>query len=184
MPHYVAFLRGINLGKRRIKMERLAALFVELGFSSVSTFIASGNVLFESKGRDEAKLAAQIEQHLAKSLNYDVDTFVRSRAELSQVAAFRPFPDSDLDDPANTIHVGFTKSKLSANDARKLVACRTEVDAFQVNEREFYWLCRIRSSESTIWASPQLKAIRLPSATMRNLTTIRKLAALEPVLVV
>ena len=49
MPRYVAFLRGINLGKRRPPMSELKRLFEELGFTNVATFIASGNVLFETK---------------------------------------------------------------------------------------------------------------------------------------
>ncbi len=49
MFHYLAFLRGINLGKRRIEMARLRTLFVELKFADVATFIASGNVIFASR---------------------------------------------------------------------------------------------------------------------------------------
>jgi uncharacterized protein (DUF1697 family) len=184
MPRTVAFLRGINLGNRRIKMDRLAALFEELGFANVSTFIASGNVLFESKVRDDLKLALQIERHLAKSLGYEVDTFIRTRDEVAAVAAFQPFAKADLTDPANTVHVGFLKKALSTDAARKLTACRTAVDEFTVDGRDFYWLCRVKSHESKIWASPPMKAVALPSVTMRNLTTIRKLAALKPVLAV
>jgi uncharacterized protein (DUF1697 family) len=184
MPRYVAFLRGINLGKRRIKMDRLASLFGELGFAGVETFIASGNVLFESKVRNDLKLALLIERHLAKSLSYEADTFIRTHEEVSAVAAFQPFSKADLINPANTIHAGFLKEALSAESARKLTACRTPVDAFTVDGRDFYWLCRIKSHESKIWGSQQMKAIGLPSITMRNLTTIKKLAALIPVLAV
>jgi Protein of unknown function (DUF1697) len=70
---YVAFLRGINLGNRRVKMATLAAGFEAMGFGAVSTFIASGNVLF------------------ADFLGYPVDTFVRARSEVAAVSAFRPF---------------------------------------------------------------------------------------------
>jgi uncharacterized protein (DUF1697 family) len=184
MQHYVAFLRGINLGNRRIKMDRLAALFEELEFAQVETFIASGNVLFESKARDDLKLALQIERHLAKSLGYVVDTFIRTRDEVATVAAFQPFGKADLTHPANTVHVGFLKEALSAEAARKLTACRTAVDEFAVDGRDFYWLCRIKSHESKIWASPPMKAVGLPSMTMRNMKTIRKLAAPNPVFAV
>jgi uncharacterized protein (DUF1697 family) len=184
MPHYIAFLRGVNLGKRRIKMDRLAALFEELGLTKVETFIASGNVLFESKVRDDLKLANQIERHLAKSLGYEVETFIRTRNEIAAVAAFQPFAKADLANPANTVHVGFLKEPLSAETVHKLIDCRTAVDEFTVDGRDYYWLCRIKSHESKVWASPRMKAVTLPSATRRNLTTIRKLAALNPVLAV
>jgi len=48
MPRYVALLRGINLGGHTVKMDRLKKLFEELGLKNVETFIASGNVIFES----------------------------------------------------------------------------------------------------------------------------------------
>src|ERR1035437_10619953 len=95
MPHYVAFLRGINFGKRRFKMERLRSLFEELDFCRVGTFIASGNVLFESKTSDGVKLAQTIERHLEKSLGYEVDTFVHTCNEIADVATAQPFPKAD-----------------------------------------------------------------------------------------
>ena len=178
MHHYVAFLRGINLGKRRIKMDDLRRLFEELNFGNVSTFIASGNVLFSTKISNSLKLAAAIEEHLERSLGYEVDTFVRTRAEVTAAAAFEPFPARELANPANTIHVGFLAKALSAEQREALLACRTGVDEFCVERREFYWLCRIKSHESKVWISPAMKAVRLPSCSMRNVTTLRKLAAL------
>lgn len=180
MQHYIAFLRGMNLGNRRLKMDELRARFVELKFTDVATFIASGNVIFASKSRDERKLTGQIEQHLARTLGYPVDTFVRTRAEVATVAAFRPFPAADLDHPAHTVHAGFLREPLSPAQAQGLLACRTEVDEFCVAGREYYWLCRIKTNESKVWALSALRALKLPTSSMRNLTTIRKLAALYP----
>lgn len=179
MGGYIAFLRGINLGQRRLKMGDLAGLFTQLKFRNVATFIASGNVIFDSPARDSAKLERQIEQHLEASLGYAVDTFVRSRAELAAIATSTPFPAADMD-AAFAVNVGFLKQPLPAEIARRLAACRTAVDAFHVQGREFYWLCRIRTSESEVWASPALRALKLPTSSMRNLTTVRKLAALYP----
>ncbi len=181
MPHYIAFLRGMNLGNRRLKMDELRARFVELKFANVETFIASGNVVFESKERNAAKLTAQIEAHLAKKLGYAVDTFLRTRAELAAVAAFRPFAKADMDNPAHAIYCSFLREPLSAARARGLLARRTEVHEFRVQGREFYWLCRVRSPESTqLWFTPEMRALKLPTSSARNLTTIRKMAGLYP----
>lgn len=180
MQHYIAFLRGINLGKRRIKMETLRVLFEELRFSDVATFIASGNVIFSSRTSDASKLEAAIARHLAQSLGYAVDTFVRTRREVADIAAFPAFAPHEFANARNTIHVGFMSEHLSQIQQRALRACGTEVDAFSINERQFYWLCRIKSSDSEVWKSPAMKAVRLHSCSMRNLTTIRKLAALYP----
>lgn len=181
MLHYIAFLRGINLGNRRIKMDDLRALFVALKFTDVATFIASGNVIFSSPSADAAKLADRIERHLQASLGYDVDTFVRTRAEVAAVAAFRPFSSADLAAPENSVYCGFLREPLSAAQVRGLLACRTGVDELCVEGREFYWLCRIKSNESKLWTSPPMRALKLPSSSMRNLTTIRRLAEEYPV---
>ena len=180
MFHYLAFLRGINLGKRRIEMARLRTLFVELKFAEVATFIASGNVIFASKEANSHKLEQIIQAHLKKSLGYEVDTFVRTRAEVAAVAGFRPFPQAEMENPAHTMFAGFLHEVLTPAQRRGLVACRTDVDDFCVEGREYYWLCRIKSHESKVWASPQLRALKLPTSSMRNLTTVRKLAARYP----
>lgn len=181
MHHYIAFLRGINLGKRRIKMEDLRALFVELKFAEVTTFIASGNVIFASKNGDSGRLEQQIQRHLQTSLGYEVDTFVRTRAEVAAVAAFQAFSPAVMDHPDHTIHAGFLGEALDADRARKLASIRTDADEFRVEGREYFWLCRIKTHESKVWSLPAIKALKLPSSSMRNLTTIRKLAAQFPI---
>ncbi|MDB6113265.1 MAG: hypothetical protein JWQ62_210 [Lacunisphaera sp.] len=181
MPHYIAFLRGINLGKRRPEMAGLRRLFEKLKFTEVSTFIASGNVIFASRIADSAKLEKQIQDHLQKSLGYGVDTFVRTRAEVAAVAAFRPFAHADMEHPDHTLYAGFLQTALSPAQAKQMRSARTDVDDFWVEGREYYWLCRIKSNESKAWASPAMKAVKLPTSSMRNLTTVRKLAALYPV---
>jgi uncharacterized protein (DUF1697 family) len=180
MTAYVALLRGINLGNRRVKMATLAATFEEMGFGAVSTFIASGNLLFESPAADAGQLEEQIQHGLADSLGYTVDTFIRTRAKIAAIAASRPFPAADMDNPAHTVHAGFLKAPLGAEAAERLEACRTDVDEFRAEGREFYWLCRIRTSDSKVWSSPAMKAVGIRTSTMRNMKMLRKLAAQYP----
>ncbi|MEO6002331.1 MAG: DUF1697 domain-containing protein [Opitutus sp.] len=180
MHDYIAFLRGMNLGNRRIKMDELRRHFETLKFKNVTTFIASGNVLFSSPSADEVKLVAKIEAELARVLEYRVDTFIRSRAAITAIATSEPFAREELSRPGNTIHVGFLREPLSAAQSKALVACRTDADEFVVSGREFFWLCRIKTHESKVWTTAQMKAVRMPTCTQRNLTTIRKIAALYP----
>jgi uncharacterized protein (DUF1697 family) len=175
MPKYVAFLRGINLGKRRPPMTQLKALFEELGFEEVSTFIASGNVIFDAAKTESRKLEAKIAAHLESALGYDVETFVRTAGEVCAVGEAAIFPDQEA--PENTVHVAFLHEPLDAATAKKLSAIKTEHDAFRVKGTEYYWLCRIRTTDSLVWKLPEMKALRLPSATLRNLTSVRKLIA-------
>ena len=93
---YVALLRGINVGGHRITMERLRELFVELGFASVETFIASGNVFFQTPETDMLRLETHASRRtLSQALGYEVATFLRTPAELATVSAACPFTPSD-----------------------------------------------------------------------------------------
>lgn len=180
MHRYIAFLRGINLGKRRLKMDLLKELFEQMEFVEVSTFIASGNVIFASATRDPRKVEEQIERHLRHALGYDVDTFVRTRADVAMIATAQPFSKADMADPTCTILTIFFKTPVHPDTARKLSAIRTEVDEFRVTARECFWLCRIKMSDSEVWKHPEMRTLKLPTSSMRNLTTLRKLAELHP----
>ena len=175
-PRYVAFLRGINLGKRRLAMSRLKQLFEALGFRHVDTFIASGNVLFSVKATDTGALESQIARHLHAALGYEVDTFVRTTDEVVRFGNAKIFPEDGQ--AGITVHVGLLQNALPKEIARRLAAVRTVTDEFRVVGREYYWLYRgLRTSDSKVWTMPEVKALRLPTATMRNLTSIRKLIA-------
>ena len=90
MPRFVAFLGGINVGGHRVTMDRLRAEFEALGFQNVSTFIASGNVLFEATG-SASSLESKIEVRLAEQLGYAVPTFVRSARAVRNASALEPY---------------------------------------------------------------------------------------------
>jgi uncharacterized protein (DUF1697 family) len=180
MNHYIAFLRGINLGKRRLKMERLKELFTEMKFAEVSTFIASGNVIFASRTGDARKVEERIEHHLQQALGYDVDTFVRTRAEVAAITKAQPFSAADMANAGHTILTILFKTPLAPDTARKLSAIRTAVDEFCIMGRECFWLCRIKMSDSEVWKLPEMKALILPTSSMRNITTLRNLAELYP----
>lgn len=175
MNKYVAFLKGINLGKRRPAMSELKALFEGMGFVQVETFIASGNVVFATKATEGGKLESKIEKHLKAALGYEVDTFVRTAEAVTAIGEETLFPEDGRE--GVTIHVGFLKQELAGEVAKKLGEVRTKTDEFRVKGREYYWLCRVRTVESEVWKLPAMKALKLPTATMRNMTSIRKLMA-------
>ena len=178
MQDYVAFLRGINLGRRRLTMDVLRAQFEQLKFKRVTTFIASGNVLFASSSAEEGALRQRIEQQLGKTLGYPVETFLRTRAEVAAMAALRPFAGTEFEVPGHVVYAVMLQEAIEPSLRRKLRECETAVDYFRVAERDLYWLCQIRSSDSTVWTSPPMKALKLPSTTVRNMNTIDKIAAL------
>jgi uncharacterized protein (DUF1697 family) len=175
MPRYVAFLRGINLGKRRLSMSTLASIFEKMGHAEVATFIASGNVVFTSRSKNTSALEAKASAELETALGYGVDVFVRTVEAVAEIAGSKPFPEDGHD--GIIVHVSFLHQELPANIARRLEAVRTPTDQLRVSGREYYWLCRTLTSQSKLWSLPAVRALRLPTSTMRNMTSIRKLVA-------
>jgi len=175
MQRSIALLRAINVGGHTVKMDQLRTLFEALGYANVATYIASGNVIFETPPTSTQALEAQIERHLRDALGYEVITFIRTAEELGAIAGYLPFPAADQ--AAHGLYVSFLKAPLSDAVQQKLLALRTETDEFHVHGSEFYWLCRTRLSDSPLFAGTLLaKTVGVPS-TMRNITTVRKLAA-------
>jgi uncharacterized protein (DUF1697 family) len=179
MQRYIAFLRAINVGGHNVKMDQLRALFEALGLASVETFIASGNVIFEAPAKDIQALERQAERHLEAALGYAVATFIRSAAELAAIARCQPFAAAEPAAETSSLYVAFLPAAPSSVAEQKLLAYRTEIDDFHIHEREVYWLCRKKISESTFSGALLEKAIGMP-ATMRNITTVKRLAAKYP----
>jgi uncharacterized protein (DUF1697 family) len=171
----IAFLRAINVGGHTVKMDRLRTLFEELGYANVATYIASGNVIFEMPRMSTQTLEAQIEHHLQQALGYEVITFVRTIPELAAIVADAPvLPTSQK---VHGLYVAFLKAPLDAETQAKLLALNSETDEFHVHGSEFYWLCRIRLSDSPLFSGTLLtKTVGVPM-TLRSVTTVKKLAA-------
>lgn len=161
-------------------MDKLRQLFEVMGHAGVETFIASGNVIFETSRRNLAVLEETIANGLEKALGFPVATFLRTVPELTAVAAHTPFPASDLESGAS-LYVGFMKGPVGPvgpvgkDTLRAVAACRSEADDFAVHGRELYWLRRNVGIESMYSGARIEKALAGP-ITMRNITTVRKLA--------
>ncbi len=174
MPRYVALLRAINVGGHVVKMDRLRALFAEMGHTNVETFIASGNVIFDAITRKAATLERSIEQHLHAALGYEVATFVRTPDELAAIVALEPFGVS-AGEETRRIYVSFLREAPSEAYVAWLMSFRSDVDDFRVFGRETYWACRVSMLDSRYGKA---KGDRETPSTSRNMTTVRKLAAI------
>ena len=92
MPRFTALLRAINVGRgRSVRMDILRRLFESLGLSNVEMFIASGNVVFDTRTNSSRALQEKIEKRLRAALGYEVDVFIRTAAELIAIANYDHF---------------------------------------------------------------------------------------------
>ncbi|HEX8221072.1 MAG TPA: DUF1697 domain-containing protein, partial [Chloroflexia bacterium] len=113
------------------------------------------------------------------ALGYEVATFIRSVAELADIVSYEPFQAADLASEGDSLYIAFLPGPPGDEARAKLMALRTDVDDFHVHGRELYWLCRTRLSESKFGGGLLEKTLKMP-ATLRNSTTVRKLAAKYP----
>jgi uncharacterized protein (DUF1697 family) len=105
--HYVAFLRGINVGGHAvIKMTDLKAAFEGMGFKDVRTVLASGNVIFTARPDDEKALSAEIGSGLEKAFKRNIGVLLRSRDALEQLRSSEPFKGIEIT-PSIRLYVTF-----------------------------------------------------------------------------
>ena len=172
MTRYVAFLRAINVGGHVVKMDRLRTLFEQLELAKVETFIASGNVIFDSRAGGSA-LEARIESHLERALGYTVATFIRPVDALAGIMSSHPYGDQR--ESAHGLYVGFLKSAPAAAQRTQLARLQSADHSFHLDDRQLYWLSQISTADSRISGATLEKALGGP-ATLRNITSLEKLA--------
>jgi uncharacterized protein (DUF1697 family) len=161
---FVALLRAVNLGGYgKLPMAELKAMCEAAGFQSVRTYIASGNVVFQSK-KTEAQVKAILGTALAAYAGKSVGVMVRTAAEMSAVLRGNPFPKM----PANRT-VAFFLDGPPPEDALRTISNRT-TEEIRLGLREIYAYYPDGIGNS------KLKIPAAKNGTARNMNTIAKLA--------
>jgi uncharacterized protein (DUF1697 family) len=176
MERYVAFLRGMNLGKRRITNPELVAHFEAMGLEDVATFRASGNVVFvDPAGASESKLQARVEAELDQRLGYDVAVFLRSAEEVNAIAAREPFPAEAIAASKGKPQVVLLGRRPSPKARSALGEITPDGDLMVIEGRELHWLPTVGLSETEL----DTKALdaALGKGTTRTAGTIEQIAA-------
>ena len=112
MPCFVVFLRAINVGGHNVVKGTLQDAFSSLGFSNVSTFKQSGNVVFETEVADPEEIKAKVKQKLCLVLGYEVGVFVRTPSQLKKLLKTEPFQRKEETDV--TFQVTFLEKALES----------------------------------------------------------------------
>ena len=138
MNRYVAFLRGMNLGRRRIKNPELCAAFEDIGFTNVSAFLASGNVIFDSDESDLVAVSRSIEDGLRVSLGYEVPTFLRSADEVRSIASHKPFAGVTAE-RTGKLQVAIIGPEADQSARDSVLKLSNDADLLEIADRELYW---------------------------------------------
>jgi uncharacterized protein (DUF1697 family) len=169
----VALLRGINVGGRSlIRMEDLRACVEEAGLLDVSTYIASGNVLFDSPERSASKLEDQLESAIQARFALRLRVIVRNGRELDQLVA--ELPPHWIGNDALRVNVAFLARGVDTAKLERDLPPRDGVDEVAVVGKDFSWATHrdalTRSALRKVTAHPAYKEL-----TIRNLNTTMKL---------
>lgn len=177
MPRYAAFLRGMNLGRRRISNADLRAHVEALGFDAVATFRASGNVIVETaSGEPVAKLAERIETGLQRALGYDVPVFARSEEQMRALAAAEPFDADALAASKGKPQVVLLSAAPSAAARRAAQALAPDDDRLAFEAGDLHWLPSTGLADAEMDLKALAKALGGP-VTVRTKGTIDLIAA-------
>lgn len=173
MAVIIAMLRGVNLGKRRVKMDALRALFESLGLREVQTFVQSGNVVFRSERQDLVALTKKIESAVERALGFHSDVILRTAAELREVIERNPLARrSDLE-PRKFL-VWFLVSDPGDEIRKRVRAVNTEPEEVRMDGREVYiYFPNGMARPKMKW--PAIEKVIAVRGTGRNWNTVKKL---------
>ncbi len=166
---YFALLRAINVGQRRVKMERLRRLWEEAGYEAVSTHLASGNIRFTADAPPEA-IRGRLEQQLAAALGYPVEVFLDTRAGLQRKVDGYPWEGG----PERTGWLGYWYEPLTPRTSQLLNAMVVPGESFQTTAHFFYWETSRGTGEMTFWKTKEVKTLALPLTTLRTPNSLRR----------
>jgi uncharacterized protein (DUF1697 family) len=173
---YVALLRGINVGgKSLVRMADLKECVEKLGHDDVSTFIASGNVLFDSPERNAAKLESVLEPALDKRFGLPISVVVRSRAELGRIVD--AIPSSWIGDESIRVNVAFLRRKLDGRKLARELEPTEGVDELVATKAALIWSTR-RDALTRSGMRKLIGGTAYKDLTVRNLNTTLKLQEL------
>lgn len=171
MIKYVALLRAINVGGRVVKMEELKKMFAMPGYTNITTYIQSGNVLFNHTSFDKEGIIKEIEDKLDSSLNYEVKVLLRSMPEIAAVIENNPFKDHHEE---MGLHVVFLSQPPGNEKVIAINSLQTVNEQFLVRGSELYLLCRKGGYSDSIFTNKFIEKKLGVYATTRNWNTVNK----------
>lgn len=174
MARYVAFLRGMNLGGRRLSNQELCAQFETIGFANVGAFLASGNVVFETGQRSREAIVRTIEDGLREGLGYEVPTFLRTADEVSAIANDGPFR-GERGSQGGKPQVVLLAKPPDKKTREQVLRLATEADKLAFGDQALHWLPEKGILTSELDFAAIEKAIGPTTTRTRN--TIERLVA-------
>lgn len=163
---YVALLRGVNTGRRKVKSAELKECFVEAGYEGVQTVLATGNVIFQSEESPKA-LRPQIEKMLSDQFDFPIKTGIVSEENLRQIIDSCPFEHRE----------NFHRYVLFIDQMIDPDQIQTDPGAEEVRAGDgvIYWTVQKGQTLHSNFAKQSEKKLKNTFSTTRNLNTLEKI---------
>jgi uncharacterized protein (DUF1697 family) len=173
--HYLALLRGINVGgKNLVKMADLRAAFESMELADVQSYIASGNVVFRAPRQKREGLAARIEAELTAEFGIDLKIVLLTESLLRGVVAGAPRGFGGDDHLSDVV---FMRKPLTVKKAMSVVELREGVDRVWPGKGVIYF-SRLAAKATSSKLNKVASAPEYSNMTIRSWSTTTKLAAL------
>jgi uncharacterized protein (DUF1697 family) len=170
---YVALLRSVNVGGRKVPMAQLVALLERQGLRSVRTYIQSGNVIFEGAKKKPEAWSALLHTTISSEFGFDVPVVVRTREALQAVLSANPYLQKKTD--PQSLHVSFCDRQPAPAGIATLTAGDYGADRCAVVGSEVYLHCPNGYGETKLNNATLERHLKVV-VTTRNWRTVNILA--------
>jgi len=171
---YVAFLRGINVGgKKIVKMDDLNSIFNAAGFTGVKTLIQSGNVIFSSTAEDILALRCEVEEMLMKGLGFSVMVILARFSDILAMLELKPFARLPGDKKSKR-YVSLLQEQFQQKPQLPLFSENHDLEVIRMEGNCVYFLTHEVNGRFGV-PNTFIESIIGRSSTTRNWNTIEKL---------
>ena len=177
MTRYIALLRGINIsGKNKISMPELKASLIDNGFSEVSTYLNSGNIIFSDDETDTIVLADKIKTLIQEKFSLDIPVFVITQSELKTLLIKAPdWWGTDNKDIYDNLIFAISPHKIETV-AEKIGEPTAELEKVEICGNAAFWSFDRKQYAKANWWKKTAAAGIGEMITIRTANTLRKLA--------
>ena len=176
MKKYIAFLRGINIsGKNKIVMSDLKKNLENIGYINISTYLNSGNVLFESENENISELRYDIETMIYDKFGLEIPIYIIDKNALDEIIHNAPewWGTNDKDKYNNLI---FILTKDTPEEISNIIGPVSDgMELIQIYDNVIFWTFDRKLYQKCNWWKKTASSGIAEKLTIRTANTVRKM---------
>lgn len=174
MNTFIALFRGINVGGNNLlPMKGLVAILQDMGCEKITTYILSGNVIFQIKKAERHRIAKDLSRNVFAHYGFEPEIILLEAADLLKAVENNPFSTRE----GKALHFFFLNEQPKAPDLERLAALKSASEKFKLDKNIFYLYAPDGIGRSKLAAQVE-QCLKVP-ATARNWNTVSKLVEMS-----